>query len=61
MKSKSMSLVEIMIERLKDLVKSKEVLGLLIKGAVHIAFDKKLVTELELHKMFDDAIASYKK
>lgn len=61
MKSRSMSLVEVLIERLKDLVKSKEVLGLLIKGAVHIAFDKKLVTEFELHKMFDDAITSYKK
>jgi hypothetical protein len=61
MKSKSMSLVEIMIEKLKDLVKSKEVLGLLIKGAVHIAFDKNLVTEPELRLMFDQAVTSYRK
>lgn len=61
MKSKSYSMVEYLIEKLKDLVKSKEVLALLIKGAVHIAFDRKIVTELELHKMFDEAIASYKK
>ena len=61
MKSKSYSMVEYLIEKLKELVKSKEVLALLINGAVHIALDKKLVTEIELHKMFDEAIASYKK
>ena len=60
MKSKTLSVVESILERLKDLVRSKDTLSLLVKGAVYIALDKKLVTELELHKMFDDAIHSYK-
>jgi hypothetical protein len=60
MKSKTFSIVESIIEHLKDLVRAKDTLSLLVKGAVYIALDKKLVTELELHKMFDDAINSYK-
>lgn len=60
MKTKTYSLVETILEKLKDLVKSKEVLGLVIKTSVHLAFDKKIVNEPELRKMFDEAIKTYK-
>lgn len=61
MKTKSYSVVEAVLEKLKDLVKSKEILGLVIKTSVHLAFDKQIVNEDELRSMFNDAVKSYKK
>lgn len=61
MKTKSYSIVESILLKLKDVVKSKEVLGLVIKTSVHLAFDKKIVNEDELRSMFNDAVKSYKK
>lgn len=61
MKSKSVLLSEFVGSKLKDMITSKAALGLLVKGVVHIALSKKLVTDLELHKMFDDAIHKYQR
>lgn len=48
------------VDKLKALIKSKTVLYLVVKTAVHSAFDRKLVDEDGLRKMVDDAIVSYK-
>lgn len=56
-----LQLVELVFDKMKELLVSKDILAFLIKNIVHFSFDKELATEKELQSMLDEAISSYKK
>lgn len=60
MKSKK-SIVNSIMLRLKKLVSSKEILELVINSTVYLALDKKIVNEVELRQMVNNAIALHNK
>ena len=60
MKSKSVLLSEFVAVKLANMINSKKALELLIKGIVSFALQKKIVSDIELHKIFDEAINNHK-